>query len=312
MHVILGAGGSIATALTLHLVKAGESVRLVSRRPVEHPSPLVIWQRADLLDPAATATATRGATIVYLCAGLRYDAKVWREQWPVIMDNVIAATRATDARLIFFDNVYMYGPVDGPITEATPYRPVSEKGRVRAEIADKLMETIGAGKLRGSIARAPDFYGVTGTNSFLDSMVIHKFAKGERAMWMGDPERLHNFIYVPDAARAVYELAQDPASDGQIWHLPTPAPITGLAMLDLAAETYGVANRYFTLRKWMLRAGGLFDPVVRGTVEMYYQYDRDYHVDSGKFERAFAVTPTSYREALSLIREPAAPVPCTP
>ena len=93
--------------------------------------------------------------MVYLCAGIQYDTKVWQEQWPVIMRNVIAATEAAGTRLIFFDNIYMYGLVRGPITEDTPYRPNSAKGTVRARIADELMEATARGRLRASIARAP-------------------------------------------------------------------------------------------------------------------------------------------------------------
>lgn len=302
MHVILGAGGSIATELTQVLIENQQTVRLVSRRPVENNSPLVTWQRGDLLDREAIQAATRGAEVIYLCAGLKYNAAIWREQWPPIMRNVIAAAQAADARLIFFDNLYMYGLVDGPMTENTPHKPVSEKGEVRARIADELMAEVGAGRLRATIARAPDFYGVHGDSSFLDSMVIHKFANGERAMWIGDPDRLHNFIYVPQAARAVYTLAQHAESDNQIWHLPTPSPITGRAMLALAAEVFRVPNKSLTLKKWMLQAVGLFDPVVRGSVEMYYQYDHDYCFDSTKFERAFGTQPTSYREGLMAVR----------
>ena len=302
MHVILGAGGPIANALTNLLIADEKPVRLVSRQPVSNPSELVTWQHADLLNLAEVQAATRDATIIYLCAGLQYATKVWQAQWPPIIDNVIAATQAADARLLFFDNIYMYGLVDGPITETTPYRPVSGKGRVRAQIADTLMTAIGKG-LRATIARAPDFYGATSVNSLLDSMVINKFAAGDRAMWIGKTEKLHNFIYVPDAARGLYTLAQHSESDGQVWHLPTPPPISGHAMLELVADVYGVPEKHFAMNKLVLRAAGLFSPLVRESVEMYYQYDHDYHFDSGKFERAFSVTPTPYREGLQAIRK---------
>ena len=303
LHVLLGAGGAIATELSKLITADGHPVRLVSRRPVTTDHSLITWQQADLLRADQTLAATRGATVIYLCAGLRYDTKVWQEQWPVIMRNVITATEATGARLIFFDNIYAYGLVDGPITEATPYRPSSAKGEVRARIAGELLQAVAAGRLRASIARAPDFYGIYGDNSFLDSMVINKLKQGDRALWVGNPARLHNFIYVPDAARATYTLAQHPHSDNQVWHLPTPPPISGKDLLALVAATFRVPERHFTINKAMLRLLGLFDPVVKNSVEMYYQYDRDYHFDSTKFERTFGVQPTPYREALEEISQ---------
>ena len=301
MHVILGAGGTLATELTNVLTAAGQSVRLVSHRPVAVEPPFVTWQHGDLLRSDQTLAATQGASVVYLCAGIKYDAGVWQEQWPVIMRNVIAATEAAGARLIFFDNIYAYGLVNGPITGDTPYRPNSVRGEVRARIADELLEATAGGRLHASIARAPDFYGIHGDNSFLDSMVINKLKQGDRALWIGDPNCLHNFIYVPDAARATYTLAQHPESDGHIWHLPTPAPIAGRKMLRLVAEVLNVTERSLTISKTTLRLIGLFDSVVRNSVEMYYQYDHDYRFDSTKFERTFGVQPTPYRQALEEI-----------
>lgn len=303
MHTILGAGGPVANALTRILTEDNQVVRLMSRRPVETVTHDVSWQRGDLLVYKDVERAGSGSNFIYLCAGLKYDAKVWHQQWPVIMRNVIKAVNKHECRLIFFDNIYRYGRVDGRITEDTPYRPCSVKGEVRAQSPNQLMEAVAIEGLSATIARAPDFYGITGDNSFLDSMVINKFAKGERAVWIGKLEKLHNFIYVPDAARAVYTLASHPESDKQIWHLPTPGAISGHAMLELIAGVYGVPEKHFAVNKLMLRTIGLFDPLVKGSVEMYYQYDGDYRFDSSKFEQAFSVKPTSYREALMDIRD---------
>ena len=55
------------------------------------------------------------------------------------MRNVVAACQSKNARLVFFDNVYMYGRVAGAMTETTPISPCSRKGGVRARIADYLM-----------------------------------------------------------------------------------------------------------------------------------------------------------------------------
>ncbi len=90
--------------------------------------------KADLLNYDETEKAVAGSKIVYLMAGLKYDARVWRQQWPVIMRNTIDACKKHQAKLVFFDNVYAYGLVKGPMTEETPYNPVSKKGEVRAAL----------------------------------------------------------------------------------------------------------------------------------------------------------------------------------
>src|SRR5688572_27311910 len=115
MHTILGAGGAVANSLTKVLSGAGENVRLVSRRPVQ-TSGSVTWVSGDLKDFAQLRNAVEKSRLIYMCAGLRYNKNVWAEEWPVIMQNVIDATRYANARLIFFDNVYMYGLVNGVMT----------------------------------------------------------------------------------------------------------------------------------------------------------------------------------------------------
>lgn len=298
MHTILGAGGPVANALTRKLINTNNRVRLVSRRPVNITAPDVNWQRADLLQYQEVLQATQGSTVIYLCAGLVYDQVVWQQQWPVIINNVMDAAKHHKARLIFFDNVYMYGLVKGDMTEDTPYNPISVKGEVRAKVATALMDEVKAGNLQATIARAPDFYGAESLNSFFDSMVLAKFAKGQRAQWLGKTDKRHNFIYVPDAGKAVYLLGQHPETDNQIWHLPAAAPLTGLQFIELAANVFNVKPRWGTINQLMLRVAGLFNKVIGGTVEMYYQYDHDYIFNSDKFEKAFGMQPTSYQQGI--------------
>ncbi|MBE7175982.1 MAG: NAD-dependent epimerase/dehydratase family protein [Mucilaginibacter polytrichastri] len=302
MQIILGAGGPVANALARLIEQNNEPLRLASRRPIK-TSGNTSWLKTDLLNAAEVSAACAGASVIYLTAGLVYDSRIWQKQWPVIIENVMEAAKANDARLIFFDNIYMYGLVNGPIKETTPYHPISKKGIVRKAVAGKMMGEISSGRLKGSIARAADFYGAESKNSFVELMVLSNFAKGKSAMWMGDPAKLHNYTYVPDAAKGMYLLGQDPSSDGQIWHLPTPAPVSGHELLKIAAETYGVKPRYFRLPKLIFRFMGLFQRFMKELVEMYYQVDNDYHFDSQKFEQKFGVKPTGYREGFKQIAQ---------
>ncbi|MEO6631307.1 MAG: NAD-dependent epimerase/dehydratase family protein [Mucilaginibacter sp.] len=303
MHTILGAGGAVANALTRELENINETIRLVSRKPIENNNKNVSWKKADLLNYDELIAASKGSTVIYLTAGLVYDKKVWAEQWPVVMDNFIRLGKETGARLIFFDNVYMYGLVDGPMKEDTPYKPSSVKGGVRAKIAEKLMAEVKAGTIRASIARGADFYGTDNMNSFVDMMVLDKFAKKQSAQWIGKPGKLHNFSYIPDMGKGMFLLGQHPESDNQIWHMPTAPAVTGKQFMEMAARIYGVAPKYMAINKIMLWLTGLFQKVVMGVVEMYYQFDHNYIFDSSKFEKAFNFKPTSYEEGLKVVSE---------
>jgi nucleoside-diphosphate-sugar epimerase len=303
MHTILGAGGPAANALTNELLHNNAEIRLVSRRESKFKHQNISWKKADLLNYPEVLAAVKGSGVIYLCAGLVYDADIWEQQWPVIMGNVINAAKETQTRLIFFDNVYMYGLVEGPMTEDTPYNPNSRKGEVRAKVATQLMEEAKAGNISASIARAADFYGTDSMNSFLDMMVLSPYSKKQKATWMGKPDTLHSFTFIPDTGKAMYLLGQDPAADNQIWHLPTATSMTGKEFINLAAQIYDTAPKYMAVNKTMLWMLGLFKKVVAGTVEMYYQYNHDYIFDSSKIEKAYGISPSTYADGIKLMSE---------
>jgi nucleoside-diphosphate-sugar epimerase len=297
MHTILGAGGPVSNALAKELIRAEQKVRLVSRRRVSLFSQAE-WIGADLKNSKEVLAAVKGSSVIYMCAGLQYNKKIWATEWPVIMQNLIDAAKETGARLIFFDNVYMYGHVKGAMTEATPYNPSSVKGEIRARIAEQLMNESGKGNINATIARAADFYGAETLNSFYDSMVLAKYAKGGKAMWLGNPESKHSFTYVPDAGKAMFLLGREPSSANQIWHVPTAPALTGKEFICLAAEAFGREPKYSTVNKFMLQAIGLFNKLIGETTELYYQYQYDYVFDCSKFENAFGVKPVSYKDGL--------------
>jgi nucleoside-diphosphate-sugar epimerase len=159
------------------------------------------------------------------------------------------------------------------------------------------MNEVKAGNITGSIARAADFYGATDSmNSFFDSMVLAKLSKQQTLQWLGNPDALHSFTYVPDAAKGMFILGQTPESDNQIWHLPSAAAITGKKFIELAAEAFNARPRFSKINKFLLQLAGIFTPVIKETVEMYYQYSNDYNFNSDKFEKAFNFNPASYQE----------------
>ena len=298
IQTVLGAGGVIADGLTRELIQHQIPVRIVSRHPSTYPGAVVV--PADITDERQTLEAIKGSSVVYCCIGLKYDYSIWRQSWPVIMDNLIAACRQTKARLLFFDNVYMYGMVEGPMTEETSYDPRSRKGDLRARIATQLMSEVRKGNITASIARAADFYGPgADRTSVFNILVFQRLLKGQKAQWMVNLHARHSFTYTEDAARALYLLGNDESSWNQAWHLPTASsPLTGAEYIDAAAAALGKSPRSMVLPKWMIRVGGLFDRTTAELYEMLYQYEYDYLFDSSKFEKAYGFQPVSYAEGI--------------
>lgn len=293
-QTILGAGGVIGEELRHELASFAREIRRVRR----HPGRDAEAHAADLLNAEHVADAVQGSDVAYLVAGLAYRTAVWQAEWPAIMRNVIAACRRHDVRLVFFDNVYLYGCVNGPMTENTPVNPCSRKGQVRAEIAGMLMHETQAGNLRGLIARAPDFYGPGATNTFVHPMVFEKLRNGRKAAWLCHDEIVHSMIYTPDAGRATALLGNTEDAYGQVWHLPThPDAPTGREFIQMVAEELQAKPDYRVLGTRMLKLAGMFNANVRESIELLYQNQRPYLFDSSKFNRRF-FSPTPYREGI--------------
>jgi nucleoside-diphosphate-sugar epimerase len=298
LHTILGAGGVIGRELMRELAAYTDRIRLVRRHP-QPPSAVGIEAfAADLRNPGQVADAVRGSAVAYLVAGLPYRTAVWQAEWPLIMGNVIAACRQHSVRLVFFDNVYLYGRVDGPMTEETPVNPCSAKGEVRARIAQMLMAEIGAGNIHGVIARAADFYGPDATNTFVHPMVFEMLRDGKKAVWLCNGDLPHSLIFTPDAARATALLGNTEDAWGQVWHLPVhPEPPTGRQFITMVATAFHTGPRYRVLGTGLLKLVSLINANVRESMELLYQNQHPYLVDSTKFQRRF-FTATSYQEGV--------------
>lgn len=300
MQTILGSGGAVAIELAKELKKYTNKVRLVARNPkkVNADDEIVA---ANLLDKKLINGAVAGSDVVYLTAGLEYNIKVWRRDWPVIMQNVIGACIAQNAKFVFFDNVYMYAPEEIPhMTEESRIAPATQKGEVRAELIRMIFDAIKNKNLTALVARSADFYGKNVKTGFLNIGVIDNFKKNKKAFWQSNADKIHSFTYVPDAAKAVALLGNTPDAYNQVWHLPTSSQRwTGKHFIDYIAKQVNVKPRYYILSKFMISLFGIFSPTLKELKEMQCQNDRDYFFDSSKFEKKFLLQPTSYEKGIA-------------
>ena len=305
MQTVLGAGGTIGLELGRILAEFTDRVRLVSRSPEKVIGSNEVFA-ADLLDREAVQRAVDGSDVAYLVAGLPYKARIWQEQWPVVMRNTIAACRKQGAKLVFFDNIYMYDRDHlSPMDEDTPIRPTSKKGQVRADIANLLMDASGRGEVDALIARSADFYGPgKQQNSVLTQTVFERLASGRAGQWLLSADHKHSFTYTPDAARATAILGNTGDAYGEVWHLPTAAnPPTGREWIEAIASELGVEPKVQVVSNFLMVMMGLIIPALREVREMAYQYDRDYDFVSAKFNQRFDFEPTPHLEGIREVIE---------
>lgn len=299
MQTILGANGTIGSILAKELRNYADKIRLVSRNPRKVNDSDELFP-ADLSNSALVDKAVEGSNVVYLVVGFDYKLSVWQDRWPKLMRATIDACIKHNARLVFFDNVYMYDIKDIPhMTEDSALNPPSRKGQVRNEIARMLMDEVKAGKLMALIARSADFYGPGNEKSFVTEMVYKNFIKGKAANWMVNADKKHSFTFTPDAAKATALLGNTSDAYNQVWHLPTDKNVlTGREFVGLFAKEMNVKNKVSVLPLWFLKILGLFIPIMKEMPEMMYQYDRDYFFDSSKFEKRFRFETTTYQEGV--------------
>ncbi len=299
MQTILGANGTIGSILAKELLNYTDRIRLVSRHPNRVNSTDELFS-ADLSIPEMVEKAVEGSEVVYLVVGFDYKLKVWEEKWPSLMRATIDACVKHNARLVFFDNVYMYDINAIPhMTEESAINPPSKKGAVRKMIAQMLMDEVKSGRLMGLIARSADFYGPGSDKSLVTEMVYKNIKKGKAANWFVNADKKHSFTFTPDAAKATALLGNTNDAYNQVWHLPTDRDtLTGRELIDLFSWEMKSLSKVFVMPVWMIRIVGLFVPILKEMPEMMYQYDRDYFFDSSKFENRFNFKPTSYPEGV--------------
>lgn len=297
LHVVFGASGGLGNAVARELTAQGKRVRGVTRSGKADVPPAVEMVAADATDPVGTAAVCNGAAVVYNCANAPYTN--WPQEFPPIMHGIIEGAAAAGAKLVFGDNLYMYGPVEGPLTEDLPNAATGQKGRTRIVMTEMLMEAHNAGRVRATIGRASDFFGPGVTGSALGDRIFPAALAGKTAQVLGNPDVPHTFSYTPDCARALITLGERDEALGQIWHLPNPETRTTREVLQIVYELAGHPAKIQAAPKLLLTVLGIINPMIRELKETAYQFDKPWVVDHSKFERAFAANPTPLKDALA-------------
>jgi len=302
MQTIIGAGGGIGIPLARELRKYTDQIRLVSRNPKQVNEGDVLFP-ADLNDLSQVDKVIAGSEVVYVVIGFEYKLGVWQKTWPAFMETVIQSCKNHGAKLVFFDNVYMYAKSAIPhMTEDSPLDPPSKKGQVRLQLHEMIMEEVDKGQLTALIARAADFYGPDNKNSALSIMVVDNFLKGKKAQAFGDLDKIHTYTYTPDAGKATALLGNTPDAYNQVWHLPTTKEkLSNRQWIQMVGELLEVEAKIQSIPTWMLRLLGVFMPAMREFPEMMYQFNQDYIFDSSKFEQKFGMVATSPRDGIKTL-----------
>ena len=296
VHVVLGTG-PLGLAVARHLLAGDERLQVVNTTGRAELPPEVPVVAANIAEPEEATRACKGADVVYHCASPPY-AK-WPELHPPLMNAIIEGAGAAQARVVFGDNLYAYGPVEGPMTETLPYRATGPNGRTRARIAETLMQAHEAGRVEASIGRGSDFFGAHAHLSTVGDRVFARAIQGKPAQVLGNPDVPHSVTYLEDFGRALVTLGERQEAQGQVWHVPHAPAVTMRRFVDMVFEEAGSSPRLRSAPRWGIEAASIFSPTMRAVKEQLYQSERPWQVDSTKFERAFGWRATALQDAVA-------------
>ena len=275
IHVVVGAG-PVGTAIAADLLERGETVRVITRSG----SGLAGTERiaADASDTARMVELTAGAAVIYNAVNPPYDK--WVEMWPPIAAALLEAAAASGAVLAIVDNLYAFGPVDGPMSARLADSPSSVKGAVRQQMWDEARAAAAAGRITATVAvRGSDYVG--DGPSLISMMVLPRARKGKSAMIPADLDAAHTWTNPADAGRLLVKAALDPRGWNRYWLVPSAPALSIRELSTRATELAGLpAPKIRKMPRWMLRTAGLFNAMARELVEMNYQFQRTFVLDT--------------------------------
>ena len=299
-HVIFGTG-AIGLATCAALRRRGATVRMVNRSGHAAVPDDVEVVGGDARDPGFTTTVAEGARVVYQALNPPYHE--WTAEFPALQAGVLAAAEAAGARLISMENLYMYGrPAGRPLTEDRTYDAHTKKGQLRGRMARELLAAHQAGRVEVAIGRASDYFGPGGgAQSNLGDRVFPTALAGKTANLLGDPDQPHTYTYIPDIGEGLAVLGEHPDASGEVWHLPNdPDTRTTRQLVETIYQQAGRSHvKVRELPSWLLRAVGLVNPTVRELIEMQYQFEEPFVVDSSKIASRLGVSATPLDQALA-------------
>ncbi len=299
IHAVIGATGASGRAVIEELKRRNYPHRAI-RRSASTDSDISTVQ-ANMLIREEAIRAIAGATYVYMCAAVDYHHKIWQKNWPLMMENVIAACLQADAVLVFLDNIYMYGPapLQIPFDENHPQQPPSKKGLVRKQVADMVLDAVVTKNLKAVIARSADFYGPFAKNSMIYISTLERMLTGKSPQSIAKPGVKHTYGNTVDNARAMVLLATDATAYGQVFHLPVGPAVTPEELIQLINESLGTHYKVSFLPPFMRRLLAWMIPALKETEEMMYQFNHDYIMSFSKFMTQYPdFKVTSYEDGL--------------
>jgi nucleoside-diphosphate-sugar epimerase len=217
---------------------------------------------------------------------------------------MLAYAERTGAVLATCSNLYAYGPVEGPLSEALPLAATGTKGKVRAQMWLDARAAHDAGRIRATEVRGSDYLCASESSLLGSRRVVPRILHGRSVSLIGSLDTEHTWTAPADAARLLVAAAADERGWGRAWHVPSNVPRTQRQVVDDLADAAGVPHvKVSSMPSALLTLLGIFSPTVRELAETAYQRDRPFIVDDSAARVTFNLEPTPWVDIVTEVVE---------
>ncbi|TGN20011.1 SDR family NAD(P)-dependent oxidoreductase [Leptospira idonii] len=300
--LVLGATGGTGKALVQELVRVGVPTIAFGRNKTSletlreelgNPKSLEL-ALGDVFDWERVRDVAKDADVIFQASNVPYQEMAAKSM--LLAESVMKAA-ADGKKIVIVDGIYVYGPNPGYAVEEThPKTPNSKKGKIRLEM-ENLIFSERWKKAKPLIVRLPDYYGPTSQNAYLNP-TLKGLVEGKPAIFIGDTKVNREYVYLPDAAKMIIEVAKKESSYGRNWHIPGKT-ISALEIAEIAKHITGKKGRLIPIGRITLSVLGIFDSFLKEVVEMLYLMQDPLILSGTQYEKEIGAIPfTPFPEGL--------------
>lgn len=301
--LVLGATGGAGQALVLELLARGVKVTAFGRSEQKLKTELgacdhfqnLNFKAGDVFNSLSVAEAAKDVDVIFQCANVKYQEM--RDKLLPLGESVMTAANRLGKKIVFVDGIYVYGHQVAKGNEEHPKHPHTKKGKIRVEF-EKLIFSSRWEKARPLIVRLPDYYGPSSKNSYLQP-TLEGMAADKVSFFVGNLRTPREYIYLPDAAKMIVNIAERDDSYRENWNIPGAGLISGHEIIAFSRKMTGNRKIVIPLNKWMISLIGLFDPFMKEVVEMMYLTKEGFVLSGEKYEKWIgAIQKTPFQQGL--------------
>ncbi|SLJ99742.1 MULTISPECIES: SDR family NAD(P)-dependent oxidoreductase [unclassified Paenibacillus] len=304
--IVVGATGGTGAAITEELIKRGISTIIFGRSRQKLEQLAVKLGSPDHLQIAIgdafrsddIIAASLEADVMFHCVNVPYNEM--ESKLIPLGESVMEAAEQLGLKVVVIDGIYPYGRRQmKEVTEEHPKQPHTRKGKTRLAFEQMLFSSKWR-KAQVMIVRLPDYYGPTANQASYLGSTLEAIAEGKMTFFIGTMKIPREYIYLPDAAVMVVELAGRDNAYRQNWNIPGAGIISGKEIVRIAQQEAGKAKPVIALGKTGLSLLGLAVPVMKEVVEMLYLTEEPLVLSKKKYEANVGpVKMTSFEEGIA-------------